>query len=150
MPLAEALHVLLGLLRDSGAPQRVVAQAGQYQQSLPAGKSYHLMRVRVNGADGLVPEISGHRLMVMVDRPQIEISDLPPGMRVNLYQKHGFKLPLAEVETDYIRNVLNAVAGNKTRAAKLLGLPNYQTLDNWLKKYGFRPHKPVNLSIQQS
>jgi cell division protein ZapD len=34
MPLAEALSVLLGLLRDSGAPQRVVAKAGQFQQSL--------------------------------------------------------------------------------------------------------------------
>jgi cell division protein ZapD len=66
MPLAEALHVLLGLLRDSGAPQRVVAPLGQYQQSLPQGKAYHLMRVRFDGADGLVPEISGHRLMALV------------------------------------------------------------------------------------
>ena len=66
MPLAEALNVLLGLLRDSGAPHRVVAPAGQYQQSLPAGKVYHLMRVRLNDDKGLVPEISGHRLMVSV------------------------------------------------------------------------------------
>jgi cell division protein ZapD len=66
MPLAEALHVLLGLLRDSGAPQRVVAVAGQFQQSLPPGRSYHLMRVRLEGSEPLVPEISGHRLMAMV------------------------------------------------------------------------------------
>jgi cell division protein ZapD len=66
MPLAEALNVLLGLLRDSGAPHRVVAPGGQYQQSLPAGRVYHLMRVRLNAADGLVPEISGNRLMVSV------------------------------------------------------------------------------------
>ena len=66
MPLAEALNVLLGLLRDSGAPHKVVAPGGQYQQSLPAGRVYHLMRVRLNDADGLVPEISGHRLMVSV------------------------------------------------------------------------------------
>jgi cell division protein ZapD len=66
MPLAEALQVLLGLLRDSGAPQRLVASGGQYQQSLPQGKVYHLMRVRFDGADGLVPEISGHRLMALV------------------------------------------------------------------------------------
>ncbi len=66
MPLAEALSVLLGLLRDSGVPHKVVAPAGQYQQSLPAGKTYHLMRVRLDGADGVVPEISGHRLMVSV------------------------------------------------------------------------------------
>lgn len=65
-PLAEALHVLLGLLRDSGAPQRMVAVGGQYQQSLPAGRPYHLIRVRLDGTGGLVPEISGHRLMVMV------------------------------------------------------------------------------------
>jgi len=66
MPLAEALNVLLGLLRDSGVPHKVVAQAGQYQQSLPAGKTYQLMRVRLNGNDTLVPEISGHRLMASV------------------------------------------------------------------------------------
>ena len=65
-PLAEALNVLLGLLRDAGSPQRVVAHAGQFQQTLPQGKTYHLLRLRIDGALGLVPEISGHRLMVSV------------------------------------------------------------------------------------
>ena len=72
MPLAEALHVLLGLLRDSGAPQRVVALGGQFQQSLPPGRSYHLMRVRLEDGSALVPEISGHRLMAMVRLMQPE------------------------------------------------------------------------------
>jgi cell division protein ZapD len=66
LPLAEGVHVLIGLLRDSGTPQRMLAPAGHYQQSLPQGRSYHLMRVRVDGSDGLVPEITGHRLMVSV------------------------------------------------------------------------------------
>jgi cell division protein ZapD len=66
MPLAEALRVLLNLLRDSGVPHKVVAVGGQYQQSLPAGRVYQLLRVRLDEAEGLVPEISGHRLMVMV------------------------------------------------------------------------------------
>jgi cell division protein ZapD len=66
MPLAEALSVLLGLLRDSGPPQRVVAHAGQYQQSLPPGKPFHLLRVRLDESLGLVPEISGHRLIVSI------------------------------------------------------------------------------------
>jgi cell division protein ZapD len=66
MPLAEALSVLLGLLRDSGAPHKVMAVAGQYQQSLPTGRVYHLLRVRLANDEGLIPEISGHRLMVMV------------------------------------------------------------------------------------
>ena len=73
-PLAEALQVLLGLLRDSGSPQRMVAPAGQYQQSLPQGKSYQLLRVRIPPDTGLVPEISGHRLMVSIRfmRPDAE------------------------------------------------------------------------------
>jgi len=66
MPLAEALRVLLDLLRDSGAPHHVVAVGGQYSQSLPAGRIYRLMRVRLDPAQQLVPEISGHRLMVLV------------------------------------------------------------------------------------
>lgn len=66
MPLAEALQVLLGLLRDSGTPHKVAAPAGQYQQSLPQGRVYQLMRVRLDVAEDIVPEISGHRLMVSV------------------------------------------------------------------------------------
>jgi cell division protein ZapD len=66
MPLAEGLNLLLGLLRDAGVPHKVAALGGLYQQSLPAGRSYHLMRVRLIENDDLVPEISGHRLMVMV------------------------------------------------------------------------------------
>lgn len=66
MPLAEALSVLLGLLRDSGVPHKVVALGGQFQQSLPAGRVYQLMRVRLAAEDEYVPEISGHRLMLSV------------------------------------------------------------------------------------
>ncbi len=66
MPLAEALQVLLGLLRESGAPHAVVAAGGQYQQSLTQGRVYQLLRVRLAADEELVPEISGHRLMVSV------------------------------------------------------------------------------------
>ncbi len=66
MPLAQALQVLLGLLRDSGVPQMVVASSGQYQQGLAQGRVYQLIRVRLAGNGELVPEISGHRLMVSV------------------------------------------------------------------------------------
>ena len=66
MPLAEALQVLLGLLRDSGAPHKVMALGGQYSQSLAAGRVFQLIRVRLESDAELVPEISGHRLMVQV------------------------------------------------------------------------------------
>jgi cell division protein ZapD len=64
MPLAQALQVLLGLLRDS--PQKVMALAGQYQQSLPPGRTYQLMRVRLDTPLDIVPEINAHRLMASV------------------------------------------------------------------------------------
>lgn len=66
MPLAQALQLILGLLRDSAHGQMVVASHGHYQQSLPAGKTYQLLRLRIDETTGLIPEISGHRLMVTV------------------------------------------------------------------------------------
>ena len=65
-PLEDALKVLLALMRESGTPHMVVAHAGQYQQSLPVGRSFSLLRVRLDPAAGFVPEISGHRLMVSI------------------------------------------------------------------------------------
>ena len=65
-PLAEALHTLMHLVRDAGVAHKVVFTSGQFQQSLPPGRSYQLLRLRIDGADDLVPEITGHRLMVTV------------------------------------------------------------------------------------
>jgi transcriptional regulator with PAS, ATPase and Fis domain len=50
----------------------------------------------------------------------------------------GVNLPdiLANTAREYLTQGLRETGGNKTRAAKLLGLPNYQTLTNWLEKYG--------------
>ena len=66
MPMAEALSVLLGLLRDAGVPHKVVAPGGQFQQSLPQGRVYQLLRLRLPDGHDFVPEISGHRLMVSI------------------------------------------------------------------------------------
>lgn len=65
-PLAESVRLLLRLLRDSGAPQKVVAPAGQYQQMLPQGRTFQLLRMRLDHSQGLIPEISCNRLMVSV------------------------------------------------------------------------------------
>jgi DNA-binding NtrC family response regulator len=40
------------------------------------------------------------------------------------------------VAEHYLRRAMTLANGNKTKAAKLLGLANYQTLSNWLQKYG--------------
>lgn len=65
-PLAESIHLLLKLLRDSGLPQKVIANGGQLQQTLPQGRTFQLLRLRIDPALGLVPEISGNRLIVSV------------------------------------------------------------------------------------
>jgi cell division protein ZapD len=65
-PLAESIHQLLRLLRDSGAPQKVMASGGQLQQTLPQGRTFQLLRLRIDESLGVVPEISGNRLIVSV------------------------------------------------------------------------------------
>ncbi len=42
---------------------------------------------------------------------------------------------LADVARHYLSRAMIEAGGNKTKAAQMLGLPNYQTLSNWLKKY---------------
>ena len=66
VPLAESIRVLLTLLRDSGAPQKVVASSGLYQQTLPQGRTFQLARLHMDPSLKLIPEISGNRLIVTV------------------------------------------------------------------------------------
>ena len=74
-PLAESIYLLLKLLRDSDAPQKVMASDGQLQQTLPQGRTFQLLRLRIDPALGLVPEISGNRLMVSVRLMRQEADD---------------------------------------------------------------------------
>ena len=65
-PLAESVYLLLRLMRDSGLPQKVAAERGQFQQNLPQGRTFQLLRLRIDPALELIPEISGNRLIVSV------------------------------------------------------------------------------------
>jgi cell division protein ZapD len=65
-PLADAIVLLLQMLRDSGSAQKVVAPGGQFQQNLPQGRTFQLLRLRIDPSHGWIPEISGNRLMVSV------------------------------------------------------------------------------------
>jgi len=51
--------------------------------------------------------------------------------------ENGFSLSetLGEVASHYLERALKESGGNKSAAAKLLGMANYQTLKNWLAKY---------------
>ncbi len=71
-PLAEAIYSLLKLLREADVPYKVIAARGQFQQTLPQGRSFQLLRLRIDPALGLIPEISGNRLMVSVRLMRLE------------------------------------------------------------------------------
>lgn len=43
---------------------------------------------------------------------------------------------IEDVVRHYIEKALKQTGGNRTKAAEILGLSNYQTLNNWIKKYG--------------
>jgi len=75
VPLARSIRLLLKLLRDSGAPQKVVALAGQFQQTLPSGRTFQLSRLRIDPSLGLIPEVSGNRLMLSVRLMRQESDD---------------------------------------------------------------------------
>ena len=74
-PLAESIHLLLKLLRDSGSPQKVMAVGGQFQQTLPQGRSFQLLRMALKDDVNLIPEISGNRLMVSIRLMRHEADD---------------------------------------------------------------------------
>ena len=64
----------------------------------------------------------GRRKEDILNQPVTEGVDLPEIMKT--------------VAVHYLEKGLSETRGNKTETAKMLGLPSYQTLTNWLKKYG--------------
>jgi DNA-binding NtrC family response regulator len=72
--------------------------------------------------EALLPSSNGPGEHRVLDRPLGEGLDLP-----NL---------LATVARHYLERALDEAQGNKTKAASLVGLPSYQTLTNWMKRYG--------------
>jgi DNA-binding NtrC family response regulator len=63
-----------------------------------------------------------HNVMIMSDRDQVEASDLPSLMKGELPRSSVVLRPLAEVELEHIRDVLNHVDGNKSQASQILGI----------------------------
>lgn len=63
-PLADAVTNLLQLLRDGGVIQKAMAVQGQFELSLPQGKTYQLLRVLIDEQLGIIPEISANRLLI--------------------------------------------------------------------------------------
>jgi DNA-binding NtrC family response regulator len=45
---------------------------------------------------------------------------------------------IRRVAEHYLRQAIEAAHGNKSKAAELIGLSSYQTLTNWMRKYGVK------------
>lgn len=91
--------------------------------------------------DGNVRELQNviERAVTLANGPVLSPGDLPDeircpeaGNRVATPSSYGADLPLAEVERRHIRRVLDETEGNKSRAAKILGI-DYSTLLRKLK-----------------
>jgi cell division protein ZapD len=65
-PLAQAIQLLLQTLRETGTGQKVMATAGQLQQNLPQGRTFQLLRLKIDPSLGITPEISCNRLLVVI------------------------------------------------------------------------------------
>lgn len=65
-PLAQAINLLMQMLRESGMTQKVMATNGQLQQNLPQGRTFQLLRLRIDPTLGLTPEISCNRMLVVI------------------------------------------------------------------------------------
>jgi len=74
------------------------------------------------------------QLVVMSDDNSIDIPDLPSLMRYSIPRRNGGGKSLQEVEIEHISHILNSVEGNRTQAAKILGIDR-KTLRKKLELY---------------
>jgi DNA-binding NtrC family response regulator len=152
------INVALPPLRARGGDILLLAQAFSEELSARAGKDIvGLSREaseRLMGYDwpGNVRELSNciERAVALARGEQIEVADLPDRIRRH-ESRHVLiasndptdLVPLEEMERRYVLRVLEAVKGNKSMAAKILGLSR-KTLYRRLEEYGVEPGGAVS------
>lgn len=118
-PLRERQDDILLMIRHFAA--RFAAQLGK-PAPLFSDEALHILKNY--DWPGNVRELENvvQRLVVMAEGESISVPDLPSLMRFSAARKAGFDRTLAEVEAEYAANVLASVNGNKSQAAKILGI----------------------------
>jgi two-component system, NtrC family, response regulator HydG len=98
--------------------------AAEMNRAAPGFSDQALQVLRNHHWPGNVRELENviQRLVVMMEGDLIDVPDLPSLLRFSPLQGAGLHRPLAEMEAEYIRNVLSDVNGNRTRAAEILGI----------------------------
>ena len=137
-PLRERGDDILKLIQHFAA-----GFAGELGRPTPRFSEDALQVLRHYHWPGNVRELENvvQRLVVMTDGDLIEVPDLPSLMRFSALRQKGLHRTLTEVEAEHIRNVLASVHGNKTHAAKILGIDR-KTLREKLKAFEIRSTQP--------
>jgi transcriptional regulator with PAS, ATPase and Fis domain len=108
---------------SSGFVRAYAAKHGRAAKKLSAEAQQFL---RTYDFPGNVRELANiiERAVIVSRDEQIEAADLPESMRAAVAQRvrKDRRPTLAEIEADYIRETLAATKGNKTEAAKILGI----------------------------
>ncbi len=131
-PLRERGEDILLLLRHFGAKF-----SGEAGKPVPRFSDAALRVLKGYDWPGNVRELENvvQRLVVMSEGDTIDVPDLPSLMRFRVSPKEGFSRTLAEIEREYILNVLQSVNNNKSRAAEILGITR-KTLREKIKQPG--------------
>ncbi len=124
------LTITLPPLRDRGDDVLLLSRqflrkfAAEYGRPELVFTDRALQALRGYNWPGNVRELENlvQRLVVMSEGGHIDVSDLPPHMRFSAGRNGGLNRTLAEVEAEHIRNVLASVGGNKSEAARILGI----------------------------
>ncbi len=85
-------------------------------------------------SDGEVIKAADIAEAILPSRPRAVVQD--GILNSELVQGFDVQEVIGKVARHYLRRALDAAHGNKSQAAKLLGLSSYQTLTNWLDRYG--------------
>ena len=126
------VHIQLPPLRERGKDLEELSRVFVSSFSAKHGRAAKklsaeaLAFLRAYDFPGNVRELANiiERAVIVSNDAQIEVTDLPEGLRAAAKQqtRKDSRPTLAEVEADYIRETLGATKGNKTEAAKILGI----------------------------
>jgi len=115
--------------------------AQQHNISVPSVSKAAIKQMQQYSWPGNVRELRNlcESLVVLLQGKNIEASNLPPHINSKPGETSGFKLPVSgikmdELEVDLLNQALQATAGNKSRAARMLGITRDVFLYR-LKKY---------------
>jgi DNA-binding NtrC family response regulator len=126
------VHIEVPPLRERGKDleemtrQLVALYAAKHGARAKTVSAEALRHLKNYDFPGNVRELANiiERAVIVAGGPSVAIGDLPEGLRAATARnaREQRRPPLREVEAEYIREILAAAKGNKTEAARILGI----------------------------